>query len=173
MACKREWQVADLNQLVRTGRARFNTVEGHLPTLTTNSGKLWSKVLVGSTLTRDYGITIMLFILYVLTVQARYWNLNTLDKIAPQIKIPHPCTGAQSTSHSSWNDCVSLLADKQPACQSFGIPSPETQRPSVFGLGKGSRQCNVSALCGCLRMRLHPLRWAECVKFFLWAKGKL
>lgn len=39
-----EWDVADLVQLVRTGRGRTNTVEGHLPTLTTNSAKLWSKV---------------------------------------------------------------------------------------------------------------------------------
>ena len=42
----RGWQVADLHQLVRTGRGRTDTVEHHLPTLTTNSGKLWSKVHV-------------------------------------------------------------------------------------------------------------------------------
>ena len=42
---KKGWAVADLTQLVRTGRGRTNTCEGHLPTLTTNSGRLWSKVL--------------------------------------------------------------------------------------------------------------------------------
>ena len=48
MSCHgRDWEVADLNQLVRTGRGRTETVEGHLPTLTTNSGKLWSKVQTG------------------------------------------------------------------------------------------------------------------------------
>ena len=45
MNYSRDWQVADLSQLVRTGRGRTNTVEGHLPTLTTNSGRLYSKVV--------------------------------------------------------------------------------------------------------------------------------
>ena len=40
------WQLADLCQLARNGRGRTETVEGHLPTLTTNSARLWSKVHV-------------------------------------------------------------------------------------------------------------------------------
>ncbi|CAL1171055.1 unnamed protein product [Cladocopium goreaui] len=37
------WQVADLCQLVRTGRARTDTVDNHLMTITTNSTRLYSK----------------------------------------------------------------------------------------------------------------------------------
>lgn len=45
-----DWQVADLMQLVRTGRGRTNPVDGTLMTLTTNSGCLWSKAMgVGNT----------------------------------------------------------------------------------------------------------------------------
>ena len=41
----KEWQVADLVQLVRTGRERTNCVDGSLMTLTTNSCRLWSKAI--------------------------------------------------------------------------------------------------------------------------------
>ena len=41
----KDWQVADLVQLVRTGRERTNCVDGSLMTLTTNSCRLWSKAI--------------------------------------------------------------------------------------------------------------------------------
>ena len=46
-ALDKDWQVADLMQRVRTGRARVNPVDGSLMTLTTNSGRLWSKAMWG------------------------------------------------------------------------------------------------------------------------------
>lgn len=41
---KQSAHVVDLCQLVRNGRGRCDSIEHHLPTLTTNSGKLFSKV---------------------------------------------------------------------------------------------------------------------------------
>lgn len=41
----KDWQVADLMQRVSTGRQRTNPVDGSLMTLTTNSGRLWSKAM--------------------------------------------------------------------------------------------------------------------------------
>lgn len=41
---KKKWAIADLTQLPRNGRARTDTCDGFLPTLTTNSGRLWSQV---------------------------------------------------------------------------------------------------------------------------------
>ena len=38
--------VADLAQLVCNGRGRTETADGALPTLTTNSGRLWSKASI-------------------------------------------------------------------------------------------------------------------------------
>lgn len=46
-ALDKDWQVADLTQRVRTGRGRVNPVDGSLMTLTTNSGRLWSKACGG------------------------------------------------------------------------------------------------------------------------------
>ena len=40
---RKGWQLADLSQLVRTNRARNETVEKHLPTLTTNCGHFYGK----------------------------------------------------------------------------------------------------------------------------------
>lgn len=40
---KEDTSCVDLTQLVRTGRGRGSTADGHLPTLTTNTGKLYSK----------------------------------------------------------------------------------------------------------------------------------
>ncbi|CAK8992338.1 unnamed protein product [Durusdinium trenchii] len=84
MFSKKGWQVADLNQLVRNGRGRTECKDRSLMTLTTNSGKLFSKA------SRRVMQPLELFATHVLPVTPS----QSEAAMAPMLQLDNACTTA-------------------------------------------------------------------------------